>query len=270
MSKITYSEYTNKDINDLVRLWCDVFGDKESFVRKFFISLPNMGSCVCAKDGDKIVAEACAITGFELVKAGSTLNRVCGYVYGVAVDENYRSMGIGKEISKRAYDMCYEREASIVWTLPAEDSLYDYYRAILPYSFSLGRRRLETTARKTEMTMKLTATEYMMFRESMLTGRSFLRPSYFTMDTYRMFLEEYGGGLFATESGIVAAMNDDGICVIPEIICANDQDAERSASAVAFEMGLSKCVYYLPGSEERFIISDKELPDDAVWSITFE
>ena len=264
-------EYRPDDIPALTELWMRVFGDSREFVEGYFRMLPDFGSCVLTECGGRVIAEAGVITGLELQKASGGAPE-CGYIYAVAVDPEFRGQGFGREIVRAARDKAIEREAYIICTLPADDSLYDFYSACAGLEPALYRETYSLPAKPVEMTMKLTATEYMFFREDLLRGKTFLRPSFFTADFLRFACECGGGGLYASMSGICTASVEDGICFCREVIAASKADCDAVAASVAFELGCKKAVYCLPAeSGERFIAADPgKVPADTVWNIAFE
>ena len=262
-------EYTKKDIPDLIKLWVDVFSDKEEFVEAFYAMLPDMGSCVVGCEDGKIIAMASVIAGQELQKGTSQAENVVGYIYAVAVDKAFRGKGHGKEIVKAAYDLAIGREAEIVATMPSDDSLIPFYEETLGFETVLFRSKNEVEASDDEMTMKLTATEYNMMRESILSGKNFLRLSYFAMDFLKTLEQSCGGGLYASMSGICTAQKDGDTCIIHEMLSQNEK---ATAASVAYALDCSKAVYYLPSNKgENFIMAKKgKIPQDTLWNIAYE
>lgn len=271
--EIITREYTPDDIPALTALWTRVFGDTEEFVSGFFRMLPNMGSCVLMEAGEKVIAEASVITGFELqlAKGGAP---ECGYIYAVAVDETFRGRGLGKELVEAAVRLAREREAFIICTLPASGTLYEFYSDAAGLVPALRRESYELPAKSVQLTMKLTATEYTFYREDMLRGRTFLRPSFFTMDFQRFLCENAGGGLYAAMNGICTAVVDknESTCICHEIIAATKADCDEIAASIAAELGCRKARYWLSSvSGDSFIAAEPgKIPPDAVWNLAFE
>lgn len=272
-SEIITREYSSDDIPALTELWVRVFGDTEEFVSGFFRMLPDFGSCVLMECEGRIIAEASVITGFELqlAKGGAP---ECGYIYAVAVDEAFRGRGLGKELVKAAVGLAREREAYIICTLPANAELYGFYADAAGLAPALCRESYELPAKSVQMTMKLSATEYTFYREDMLRGRTFLRPSFFTMDFQRFLCESSGGGLFAAMNGICTAVVDaeSSTCICHEIIAATKADCDEIAASVAAGLGCRRAKYYLPSlTGESFIsAAPGRIPADAVWNLAFE
>lgn len=265
-------EYTENDIEKLAQLWVNSFyPDTIEFAKMFFEMLPNMGSCVVAEENGKIIAMASVIAGQELQFAKSLKKPEVGYIYGVAVDENYRNIGIGKEITRAAYDLAIKREAMIVATLPSSQGLYKYYADVLGFKTVLFRKQLEVEASNIEMTMKCTSTEYYMMKEGILSGKTFLRLSNYAMEFERRLCEMSGGGLYASMSGICSAVKENNVCFIYDLV---SQYPEKTAASVAYFLNCEKAIYYLPSEDENdipFILSDSNMiPKDAIWNIAYE
>lgn len=270
---IVTREYTSGDVPALTELWVRVFGDTEEFVSGFFRMLPDMGSCVLIEKNGRIIAEACVITGFELQLAGGGASE-CGYIYAVAVDGAFRGRGIGKALVKAAARLARDRGARIVCTLPATAELYGFYSGAAGLVPALSRVSYELPAKPARAVSKLTASEYSLRREDMLLGRTFLRPSSFTMDFQRFLCESSGGGLYAAASGICTAVVDEGslTCICHEIIAATKAECDEIAASVAAGLGCTGARYSLPSlSGESFIAAEPgKIPPDAVWNLAFE
>ena len=263
-------EYAPGDVPALSLLWRDVFGDPLSFTAAFFSLLPDMGSAVVAEMDGKIVGGASVINGFELLGRGKK-RQIVGYIYAVMVHPACRGLGIGKALTLEAAELARRRESELVCTLPASPSLYGWYRKLLGVECVLHRRRFETACVAGEPVMELSATEYLMWRDTLLRGRAQLRPSHPTMEFERQFCRQLGGGLYACASGICAAYLDEGVCVIKELICS-DADREPIAAAVGAHLGAERCVYYLGAREgEAYLAAPPgSVPADCVWNLTFD
>ena len=266
---MTIREYTKEDIPRLVELWEEAFGDRRSFIEAFYRMLPDMGSCTVGEEDGKIVAMANVLAGQELPHANSPKVPECGYLYAVAVDRDYRGRGFGAEITRAGYDLAVKREAWIICTLPADDSLREFYKKTLDFETALYRKKHELAASDVEMTMQLNETEYNLMRENLLASKTYLRLSYFAMDFLNVLCKEYGGGLFASMSGICIAQKEGDTCYLHEVI---SQNPEQTAASVAFALGCKKAVWYEPAETgEPFIMAEHgKIPLDAIWNIAYE
>ena len=193
-------------------LWQAVFSDSEGLVNSFLQLLPDMGTAAVAEVNGKIAGAAYAVTGMELVSASGKV-QTCGYIYAVAVAPEFRGSGIGRTLTERSAELARDRGAEIICTLPAEESLYAWYKAILGTECVLHRQRFETEATAAAPVQSLSSSEYGQRREALLSDRCRMRPSHTTLEFQRRFCEELGGGLYACGGGICAAYLEDGAAV---------------------------------------------------------
>ena len=120
--------------------------------------------------------------------------------------------------------------------------------------------------------MEMSSTEYLHWRDALLQGRAFLRPSNPTMEFARRFCACFGGGLYACGSGICAAYLDGDTCVIKELITRESADCDAIAASVGQLLGAKKSVYYLPAREgEAYLAAPPgSVPADCVWNLTLD
>ena len=262
--------YQKDDIPAMRALWKRVFNEREAYLDAVFTLLPDVGGAAVAVDGKgALLGAAYAMTGYELL-AGKESPHL-GYVYAVAVDESARGQGLGGELTKAAAAICREREAVIVATLPAEEGLYAWYEKQIGTKYALRREKSAVPADKMVDIMKLTGTEYMLWRENLLRGRAHVHLSTPMMELQRALCESYDGGLFASSDGVFAACRDGERLIIPEILCAQGVPADTAASAAAY-LGCREAVFYTPAAQggESYVVSDTPLPPGTVWDLTLD
>ncbi len=271
MSEVSYREYRPSDVPALSFLWREVFGDPLRFTAEFFALLPDMGSCVVAEEDGKLVGAASVVNGFELVTRQKR-RPVVGYLYAVMVREAARGRGIGKALVLESAELARRRESTLLCTLPADRPLYGWYRKLLGFECVLHRRRFETGCAPLEPVMELSSTEYLLWRESLLRGKAYLRPSPPTMEFERRFCKSFGGGLYACGSGICAAYLDGELCVVKELISAVPQDCASIAASVGAALGAKLAAYWLPAREGEPYLSAPpgSVPADCVWNLSFD
>ena len=263
MSDAVIREYRRGDIPEMSVLWQAVFGDSEGLVNSFLQLLPDMGTAAVAEVNGKIAGAAYAVTGMELVSASGKV-QTCGYIYAVAVAPEFRGSGIGRALTERSAELARDRGAEIICTLPAEESLYAWYKAILGTECVLHRQRFETEATAVAPVQSISAAAY--------SQRCRMRPSHTTLEFQRRFCEELGGGLYACGGGICAAYLEDGAAVIKELIAPDGTDAAVIAASMGAELGTARAIYYLPAPDgEPYLAAiPGEIPSDCVWNITFD
>ena len=270
MSNALIREYLGGDIPEMSALWQAVFGDSEELVNSFLELLPDMGTAAVAEVNGEIAGAAYVITGMELAGGGKA--KTCGYIYAVAVAPEFRGGGTGRALTEHCALLARSRGAEIICTLPAEGSLYDWYKAILGTECALYRRRFETEAADIVPVQNLPAAEYGRRREALLKERCHMRPSQTTLEFQRCFCEELGGGLYACGGGICAAYTEDGAAVIKELIAPDRADAAAIAASIGAKLGTECAVYYLPAPDGEPYLAAKpgSVPPECVWNITFD
>ena len=271
MSDAVIREYRSGDIPEMSALWQAVFGDSEGLVDSFLRPLPGMGTAAVAEVNGKIAGAAYAVTGMELVSSGGKV-QTCGYIYAVAVAPEFRGSGTGRALTERSAELARERGAEVICTLPAEESLYAWYKTILGTECALHRQRFEVKAADIVPVHSIPAAEYGQSREALLKDRCRLRPARTTMEFQRRFCEELGGGLYACGGGICAAYLEDGAAVIKELIAPKGTDAAVIAASVGAALGTERAVYYLPAPDgEPYLAAEPGyIPPGCVWNITFD
>ena len=271
MSDAVIREYRGGDIPEMSALWQAVFGDSEGLVNSFLQLLPDMGTAAVAEVNGKIAGAAYAVTGMELVSASGKV-QTCGYIYAVAVAPEFRGSGIGRALTERSAELARARGAEVICTLPAEESLYAWYKTILGTECALHRQRFETEAAAVAPVQSLSSAEYGQQREALLKGHCYMRPAHTTLEFQRRFCEELGGGLYACGGGICAAYIEDGASVIKELIAPCGTDAAAIAAAIGAALGTKRAVYYLPAPDgEPYLAAEPgSIPADCVWNITFD
>ena len=262
--------YQKDDIPAMRALWKRVFDEREAYLDAVFTLLPDVGGAAVAVDGKgALLGAAYAMTGYELL-AGKESPHL-GYVYAVAVDESARGQGLGGELTKAAAAICREREAVIVATLPAEEGLYAWYEKQIGTKYALRREKSAVPADKVVDIMKLTGTEYMLWRENMLRGKPHIHLSHPMLEAQRALCEAYDGALCASSDGIFAAYREGDRLIVPEVICAQGFPEETAASAAAY-FGCGEAVFFVPAEQggEAYVASDTALPPATVWNLTMD
>ena len=271
MADYTLREYRAADVPAISLLWHRVFGDPLAMTAEFFALLPDMGSAVVAEAEGKIIGAASVVNGFELVGKRKKAP-VVGYLYAVMVAPEHRGQGVGMALSREAAELARRRESVLLCTLPADRGLYGFYHKLLGFECVLHRKRFEVACADLEPAMEMSATEYLLWRDSLLRGRNHLRPSHPTMEFERRFCKCFGGGLYACGSGICAAYLEGDTCIIKELITRDSADCDTIAASVGRLLGAKKSVYYLPAREgEAYLAAPRDsVPADCVWNLTFD
>ena len=244
-------ESAPQDTAQLRQLWCDVFGDPPELVDAFLSLLPGMGcGCVAERDG-RILGAAYLIHGFTLLQPGQA-PLCCGYLYAVAVHPDARGHGIGAAVSRGAAELGRNRGASLICTLPAEESLYRWYGEILSLTHQSTRRVF--SCETLPEAKPLEASEYLLRREALLRDTPHAAPNASVMEFAATLCRACGGDLYALDDMLFCAYRFQDRWVMPEFLPLSA--ADRIA-------GLSSVVH-------PYLCADRPLPDGLIWNLTLD
>ena len=273
MADFILREYENTDIPALISLWNRTFGDSERLLGEFFRLLPDMGSGVVAVRHGQVIGAAYALTGMELANVGNDAP-VCGYIYAVAVEEAHRRLGAGRALTVAAAELAKKRGARVICTLPAEASLYGWYKNILGVDCALWRKKRRISSAAIDPCLRLSAAEYGQRREAILQDKPHLRLSTPSLEFQRLLCEEYGGGFFACGSGIAAAYADGSRGILRELLCVDEKETDKVAASVGAALGTDEallCDPAGPDEGEPYIAAlPGFVPADCIWNLSMD
>lgn len=270
MSHWKIREYSAADIPALKRLWTDSFSDSPAFTDVFFSCLPNMGSGLVALTEAEIMGAAYVIDALSLCRPGEKPLKA-GYIYGVSVAGSHRGAGVGARLVQSAVELAKDRGADIVSTLPAEESLYGWYERVTGMKHRLYRKKSLAAAAAGERPVKLSAREALILRESLLSDRAHVSLTLPAMGFQQLLMEECGGGFFSLMGGLAAAYTDGGQTLVRELILPREEDAPTAAAGIAHALNTGSALYFSAAAEgESYILSDRALPRDTVWNLSFD
>ena len=206
--RVIIREYGNSDVEELVQFWHDTFYDDKPLVRQFFSLLPKMGTGYVAVAGSRLLGMVFVL---NLVIEGKRF----GYIYALAVKEQYRSKGIGGALLKH----CASIHPALC-TFPAEPELYKWYEEKLGMRYRTRCKydRIEPENGVGDIKV-LSHTEYAAKRsEYKLETR-------YPMEWYeyqRELCRNYGGGMFAFGKSIACGYIENGVLKIMECLGSTD------------------------------------------------
>ena len=249
------------DIPALAALWQRTFGDCAELTDEFYRLLPSMGTGFAAVCAGEVIGEAHLLTDLELISSGE--RGALAYLYAVAVDDRFRGNGVGAALVSSAE--AFARENSLIFcTEPAEESLFAWYESVscLKYRAYCGQKTVP--AAPGEIT-GISAREYLARRDA-LSPDSTVRPGSAAAEFAQSVCRIYGGGLFASPGGIVAAYPDGGVLKVCELI-----GDEAAASAAAYRLSLPAAqLRVLSPDGSAYLASDAAIAPDVLWQMTFD
>ncbi len=152
---------TQKNREDIIRLWKEAFGDSTEAIECF---LDN----IC-KDRVAVFTENNKAVGMASVLPVSCNGKTGRYIYAVATDKAYRGRGICKKLMAYIEGYAKEQRDSFLILVPASSSLFDFYKK-MGYNQEVFAPIL-----KAEDTDKVIShKEYYKLRKSLLKGYDFI------------------------------------------------------------------------------------------------
>ena len=123
---------SEKDIPSLRKLWKDIFGDDDSYLDLFFRVKYNPELTFIIKENEEIVAMLYAEIN-TLVKNDKKLKGA--YLCGIATKESARGKGYASKLID--YTLKSHKAIDVFYLIPAEESLFDYYKrfGFEPFSY---------------------------------------------------------------------------------------------------------------------------------------
>lgn len=261
-------EYTQNDIPALKSLWCVTFGDSPELVDSFFELLPSMGTGFAAELDGEIFGAAYVLDAFLHLPDNSV--KKLAYIYAVAVDDSVRGRGIGAELTRACIRNAWEYSADICCTLPAEDSLYDWYESRCGLAAASRCRYDKVSASaKLDGIRKLNADEYGFLREDLLRGRAHVGFYYGYLRFQDEIFDSSLGGFFEYDGGIACGYVENGTLYVKEAL----GDKPEFIPALCALLGASDAVIRRADTHgERYIAAyqSKDYPADTVWNLTLD
>lgn len=108
-------------VKALRQLWQEAFGDPEDFIDLFFREGYSPDRCHCLEENG---VPASALYWFDCWLKSRRL----AYIYGVATLKSHRGKGLAGQLLRQTHELLRSRGYAGVILVPAEHSLFDYYR----------------------------------------------------------------------------------------------------------------------------------------------
>lgn len=159
MDKILLRYAESSDIDDIISVWRQSFGDDEQFIRNFF-ELPGILSTTVVAHYNGHVRSF--MTAFD----GASVNgKKTSYAYALCTHPQFRGRGLGASVLKKTIELCFLRGAHAVTLRPADASLAKTYITRFggaALSFLREKSFIAGACRKADVKL-ITAKEYLSF-----------------------------------------------------------------------------------------------------------
>lgn len=247
MLKLRISE--ESDINSLKELFKNVFEENDEALDLFFKRIFKPDICYVCYDGDELIAMVYIIP--------TTINgRKAGYLYAAATKDEFRGAGVMKGLIHYALSITAQE---VCVTLPASDSLYDYYRRLGFFELTsntaeLSREEVMKLAKPYEV-VELVVTGYCGIRNRVLKN-NFLFWNNDFIDYAFDYNALYGAKIIKNNFGYAIAYSEGDVCNVSEFIC-DDKNAPYMLTELLTEFKSEKFRFHL-SPNQKFIASNPE------------
>ena len=241
--RVIIREYCESDIPELIELWNETFYDDKGLIEQFFQLLPKMGVGYVAVAGSRLL-------GMVYVLNFSVDGRVFGYIYALAVKEEYRFKGIGGALVAHC-----GRIHPRLCTLPADRSLYDWYAVKAKMTYRTFCRYDRIMPENSEGVIKvLSHTEYAAKRSEFGLETKYPVEWY---EYQRELCRTYGGGMFSFGRSIACGYVERGVLKILECLGSSD-----FIPVLCYRLGAEYAEIRRPAiAGDEFICANVAIPD---------
>ena len=218
------------DLPVLTRLWPAGFGE---LIERFYRRFPPAKAAWVVEDGGCVVTAAHLLEGRLHTADGNVLP--CAYVYAVSTDPAHQGNGYASALMRR-FAMDADVSGRVLYTLPAEASLYKWYQTVMGTTQTARGERIRIARQQTAGTLpnvtRISAPEYAVLRAQMLQGRAYAEPSAALLDFQADLCSMSGGALVHVGCGCAVVERDGDTLIIKELL---DTASAAQALLVAFD-----------------------------------
>ena len=224
------------DLPALTQLWQTAFGDPPELIAAFYDRFPPETAAWVVEDEGR-AATAAHLLGGKLHTADGAV-RPCAYVYAVSTAPERQGRGYASALMRR-FAADADAGGCILYTLPAEPSLYGWYQTVMGTTQTARGERLHI---KREPDMQclpdvepVSAQEYAALRERVLHGSAHVELSAALLAFQADLCDLCGGALVRVGSGCAVVERDNERLVIKELLGADTLPAVQ-ALLTAFDV----------------------------------
>ena len=168
-------------------------------------------------------------------------------------------------LSRGAAELGRTQGAELICTLPAEESLYQWYEKILNLSCRCSRTVYEADALPVGC-FRISTAEYGYYREDLLQQTPHVELNNAAMAFQAALCETYGGGLYRSKDALFCATCEDGVWRFREVLPFAGGTSLREGSSPFGSVQPQG----LRSSVRPYVASEIPLPEALVWNLTFD
>ena len=238
------------DLPVLTRLWQAAFGDPPELIERFYRRFPPAMAAWVVEAGGCVVTAAHLLEGRLHTADGGVLP--CAYVYAVSTDPAHQGNGYASALMRR-FAMDADASGRVLYTLPAEASLYKWYQAVMGTTQTARGERIRIARQQTDGALpsvtRISAPEYAVLRAQQLQGQTYAEPSAALLDFQADLCSMSGGALVRVGSGCAVVERDGDTLIIKELLGADTASAAQALLAAFDAQAAQVCLQRQDGAQ---------------------
>lgn len=238
------------DLPVLTRLWQAAFDDPPELIERFYRRFPPATAAWVVEDGGHVVTAAHLLEGRLHTADGNVFP--CAYVYAVSTDPAHQGNGYASALMRR-FAMDADVSGRVLYTLPAEASLYKWYQAVMGTTQTARGERIRIARQQITdafpAVTRISAPEYAALRAQLLQRRTYAEPSAALLDFQADLCAMSGGALVRVGGGCAVAERDCDTLIIKELLGADTASAAQALLAAFDAQAAQVCLQRQDGAQ---------------------
>lgn len=257
------------DLPELTRLWQAAFGDPPELIERFYRRFPPTKAAWVVEAGGCVVTAAHLLEGRLHMADSGVLP--CAYVYAVSTYPEQQGNGYASALM-RHFAMDADASGCVLYTLPAEASLYKWYQAVMGTTQTARGERLRIARQQTADALpnvtRISAPEYAVLRAQLLQGQAYTEPTAALLDFQADLCAMSGGALVHVGSGCAVVERDGDTLIIKELLGADTASAAQALLAAFDAQTAQVCLQRQDGAQPLAAYRPFSRADaDAYWGL---
>lgn len=257
------------DLPELTRLWQAAFGDPPELIEQFYRRFPPTKAAWVVEAGGCVVTAAHLLEGRLHMADSGVLP--CAYVYAVSTDPAHQGNGYASVLMHR-FAMDADASGCVLYTLPAEASLYGWYQTVMGTTLTARGERMRIARQQAAGALpnvtRISAPEYAALRAQLLQGRVYAEPSATLLDFQADLCAMSGGALVHVGSGCAVVERDGDTLIIKELLGADTASAAQALLAAFDAQTAQVCLQKQDGTQPLVAYRPFSRADaDAYWGL---
>lgn len=220
-----------EQIASLKALWQEAFGDTEEYLRLFFTTAFSPDRCRCLTESGEVAA---ALYWFDCAVEGKPY----AYLYAIATKKAFRGRGLCNALMANTHRHLQELGYAGAILVAAEESLFDFYRAMGYRNFGGISRFTCPSGQEAASSQAVTPEEYHALRQKLLP------PGSAEQDLLTIRFLGAQTALLAGEDFLISCSKEEDVLLVEEYL-----GDPQKAPAIVKAFGCREGRFRTPGKE---------------------